>query len=110
MAYMTDEKREIHRKLKILEYAEQVGDESKACRYFGIGRASFYHWRKTLVEQGEAGLVSKRSAPHNHPNYTANIVRNQRFNQLQKMSDFGEFGSVESDAPGGSNGRRKRHL
>ena len=39
---MTDDQREIRRKLRVLEHAEQSGNVSRTCRYFGIGRASFY--------------------------------------------------------------------
>lgn len=39
--------RDIKRKLKILEYAQKVGNISKACRYFGISRQSF-----SPVEEG----------------------------------------------------------
>jgi len=39
---MTKEERDIQRKLRVLQYADTIGDVSKACRYFGIGRASFY--------------------------------------------------------------------
>lgn len=39
---MANDPREIRRKLRILEHAEASGDVSKTCRYFGIGRASFY--------------------------------------------------------------------
>ena len=33
---MTRDKREIHRKKRVLEYAERIGNINKACRYFGI--------------------------------------------------------------------------
>lgn len=29
--------------------------ECRLCRYFGIGRASFYRWRHALADHGEAG-------------------------------------------------------
>jgi transposase InsO family protein len=74
VAYVTDEDREVRRKLKVLEYANQIGDVSKTCRYFGIGRASFYRWKKAFDQAGEAGLVPKRSGPHNHPNKTPKEV------------------------------------
>lgn len=67
---MADDPREIRRKLRILEHAEASGDVSKTCRYFGVGRASFYRWRHSLKTQGEAGLANKRSVPHNHPGKT----------------------------------------
>ena len=71
---MTDDQREILRKLRVLEHAESSGDVSKTCRYFGIGRASFYRWRQAYQTRGEAGLVNKRSVPHNHPNKTPPAV------------------------------------
>lgn len=67
---MTNDQREIRRKLRILEHAQISGDVSRTCRYFGIGRASFHRWRQAYQARGEAGLASKRSVPHNHPNKT----------------------------------------
>jgi hypothetical protein len=32
---MTNDQREIHRKKRVLEYAEQTGNTKKACLYFG---------------------------------------------------------------------------
>ena len=32
---------DIQRKLKVLLYAEKIGDVGKAFRYYGIGRSSF---------------------------------------------------------------------
>ena len=55
---MNKDQREIQRKLRILRYAGEIGHVAKACRYFGIGRASFYRWRKAYAERGEAGLIN----------------------------------------------------
>jgi transposase len=71
---MTNDQREIRRKLRILEHAQISGDVSRACRYFGIGRASFHRWRQAYQAKGEAGLANKRSVPHNHPNKTPDEV------------------------------------
>ena len=54
---MTKDQREIQRKLRIQRYAEETGHVAKTCRYFGIGRASFYRWRKAYAERGEAGIL-----------------------------------------------------
>ncbi len=54
---MTNDQREIHRKLRILQHAVKIGDVSKTCRYFGIGRASFYGWRHAYADRGEADLA-----------------------------------------------------
>lgn len=50
------------------------GDVSGTCRYFGIGRASFYRWRDACRARGEAGLANRRSVPHNHPDKTPSAV------------------------------------
>jgi transposase len=36
-----------------------------ACRYFGIGRATFYRWKTALEKHREAALVRKRPIPRN---------------------------------------------
>lgn len=71
---MTDDQREVRRKLRVLGHAEQFGNVSKTCRYFGIGRASIYRWRDAYEREGEAGLANRRSVPHNHPNKTPEAV------------------------------------
>ena len=53
---MTKDQREIERKLRILRYAEKIGNVAKACRYFGIGRSSFYRWKQAYAERGEQGV------------------------------------------------------
>jgi hypothetical protein len=75
---MTHDQREIHRKKRILEYAEQVGNVNKTCRYFGVARSTFYLWRERYRELGEEGLRSRRCGPHNHPNKTPDEVAHQR--------------------------------
>ena len=52
MMSMTTTERDIQRKLRILRHAEQIGDVSKACRYFGVGRASFYRWKSAFQRAG----------------------------------------------------------
>ena len=44
-------------KLWVLQHAERTGQVAKTCRYFGIGRASFYRWKRAYEQDGEAGLV-----------------------------------------------------
>lgn len=39
---MTNEQREIHRKKRIIKYAERTGNIKRACRYFGVARSMFY--------------------------------------------------------------------
>ncbi len=39
---MTSEQRKKHRKKRIIEYAERIGNITKTCRYFGAARSTFY--------------------------------------------------------------------
>ena len=67
---MTDQERDVQRKLKVLRHAEQTGNIAKTCRYFGIGRASFYRWKTEYEKRGEAGLVNAKPIPKNPANQT----------------------------------------
>ena len=42
---MTEGQREIRRKKRVIEYAEEHGNIRTACRRFGIARSTFYLWR-----------------------------------------------------------------
>ncbi|WP_425905388.1 hypothetical protein [Nitrobacter sp. TKz-YC02] len=35
-------RRDVGYKLRVLQHADKIGDVGKACRYFGVARASFY--------------------------------------------------------------------
>jgi len=61
-------RREVSHKLRVLQHAERHGDVSQTCRYFGIGRASFYRWKSAFERYGEAGLENRSSAPKNPAN------------------------------------------
>ena len=67
---MTHEERDIQRKLRVLQHAEKIGNARKACRYFGIGRSSFYRWRDAYQKHGESGLKNAKSIPKNPANQT----------------------------------------
>ena len=47
---------------------------TKACRYFGIGRATFCRWKVLYGADGEAGLVDKKPIPKNPINRTLPVV------------------------------------
>jgi hypothetical protein len=40
------EQQDIDRKLKVLKYADTIKNISKACRYFGVSRETFYQWKR----------------------------------------------------------------
>jgi transposase InsO family protein len=70
MISMTPTERDIQRKLRILKHANETGDVAKTCRYFGIGRASFYRWKTVLLKHGEAALARQKPIPKNPKNRT----------------------------------------
>ena len=67
---MTNEQRDIQRKFRVLQHAEKIGNARKACRYFGVGRSSFYRWRYAYQKFGEAGLQNAKSIPKKPANQT----------------------------------------
>jgi len=72
---MTTDEREVKRKLRILNHAEEIGNIAKTCRYFGIPRSLFYVWRNIYQRHGVEGLKRKKPTPKSHPNQTpAEIV------------------------------------
>ena len=60
---ITNEERDIQRKLRVLQHAEKIDNARKACRYFGIGRSSFYRWRDAYQKHGESGLKNANQTP-----------------------------------------------
>ncbi len=52
-------RRDAERKLPVLKHAGAVGDVGKACRYFGVRRASFCRWRAAYQQHGVAGLENR---------------------------------------------------
>jgi len=55
---MTKAQRDIARKLRVLKYAEEIGNVSKACHYFLITREGFYrryHLEECVVYCSEMG-------------------------------------------------------
>jgi len=55
--FMNKDQREVHRKLRILRHAEETGHIVKTCRYFGIGKSTFFRWRQAYRKHGEAGTI-----------------------------------------------------
>lgn len=54
---------EIRNKLKVFDYAKSVGNISKACRYYGISRETYYEWQRKYKANGEAGLINDKPGP-----------------------------------------------
>ena len=85
---MTHDQREIHRKKRVLEYAERIGNIRKACPYFGVARSTFYLSRDRYREFGDEGLKSRRCGPHNHSNKTPDDVVEKLLN-LRRTDHMG---------------------
>jgi transposase InsO family protein len=62
---MTQAERDIKRKLRIFKHAEERGNVSKTCRYFGISRSTYYGWKQRYAQLGEAGLINSKPCPEN---------------------------------------------
>lgn len=56
---------DIRRKLRVLNYAKEINNVSKACRYYGISRESFYQWKRAYEKEGEQALVNSKPCPYN---------------------------------------------
>lgn len=67
---MTNQEREVQRKLRILQHAEKSRHVARTCRYFGVGRSSFYRWKAAYDQHGEAGLINAKPIPKNPANQT----------------------------------------
>ncbi|WP_143531303.1 helix-turn-helix domain-containing protein, partial [Rodentibacter rarus] len=61
----TKAQREIAHKLRVFAHAEQSGNISFTCRYFGISRDTFYRWKNNYKQKGEQGLINNKPCPEN---------------------------------------------
>lgn len=56
---------DIRRKIKVLRHAEENGNITATCRYFGICRETFYTWKRAYAAKGEQGLINNKPCPQN---------------------------------------------
>ena len=57
---MTQQQRDIKRKLAVLQDARESGNVALTARRFGISRQCFYKWKRAYEERGEAGVIKKK--------------------------------------------------
>lgn len=62
---MTKAPQDINRKLRVMKYAQDIGNISRACRYFGISRETYYQWKRAYEKYGEPGLINSKPCPEN---------------------------------------------
>jgi transposase InsO family protein len=56
---------DIRRKLKVLNYAIEIGNAAAACRHFGISGETFYKWKRAYARDGERALINSKPCPQN---------------------------------------------
>jgi transposase InsO family protein len=56
-----------HRRLRVLELAERLGNVAEACRRGGIDRTSFYDWKRRFQTHGLDGLKDLPPIAKSHP-------------------------------------------
>jgi len=59
-----------HKRLSVLELAQELGSVSKACRQAGMDRTSFYEWKRRFQTHGMAGLKDLPPVAKSHPQTT----------------------------------------
>jgi transposase InsO family protein len=63
-----------HRRVRLLELADEVGNVSAACRQMGISRTRYYEWRDVVARYGLAALMPKDRRHPQLPNATPTHV------------------------------------
>jgi transposase InsO family protein len=85
---MTQQQRDIKRKLAVLRHAEESGNVALTARRFGIWRQCYYTWERAYEERGEEGLVNKKPCPENVTLRTPPEVA-ERIVHLRRTCHFG---------------------
>jgi transposase-like protein len=63
---LSEHRRQVSRKLKILKCEKFGTNVSKKCRHYGICRETYYSWKRSLDEHGEDSLINSKPCPENH--------------------------------------------
>jgi len=77
----------VRHKIKVMNYAADIGNISKACRYYGISRDTFYRWQRDYAREGEKGLINSKSCPEN-PSIRVAPVIEEKILYLRKTYHF----------------------
>jgi len=56
---------DIRHKTRVLDHADQSGNVSFTCRYFGISRDTFYRWQRQFITGGPEALINSKPCPEN---------------------------------------------
>ena len=66
-----------HRRRRLLELADELGNVSEACRIMGVSRTRFYEWRNVAEQYGLEALIPKARREPQMPNATPTWVVNE---------------------------------
>lgn len=86
---MKQEQAQISRKLRVLYHAEETGNVSLTCRYYGISRKTYYDWLNSYHKDGESGLINKNPCPINMPLRTPPEIE-EKIIYIRKNYHFGQ--------------------
>ena len=81
---MTTDEREIRRKLRVLEHAQDSGNIAKTCRYFGLPRSLFYLWL-AAIENTVLMAWSGRSPFPNPTPIKHRLKSSKRFSTCERI-------------------------
>ena len=84
-AYLTYSK-----KLQVLKYAKEYGNNTIAYNFYGVKKSTFYKWKKAYEEHGEEGLLRKKPTPHTFPNQIKQEIVNKVL-ELRKEHKLGTW-------------------
>jgi len=84
---VSEHRRQIKRKLKILKCSEFGSNVSKKCRHYGISRETYYKWKRTLQEHGEEALKNSKPCPENHKLRTPKPIKEKILESFARQGD-----------------------
>ena len=74
---MTPDQIIAHRRRRLLELADELGNVSEACRQMGVSRTRYYEWKKLAASYGLDALTPKGRRRPQLPNQTPTHVVNE---------------------------------
>ncbi|WP_312193841.1 IS481 family transposase [Empedobacter sp.] len=78
------------KKLQVLKYAKEYGNNTIAYKFYGVKKSTFYKWKKAYEEHGEEGLLRKKPTPRTFPNQIKQEIVNKVL-ELRKEHKLGTW-------------------
>ncbi|MDX2139842.1 MAG: IS481 family transposase [Chloroflexota bacterium] len=86
---MTSEGKLAQNRLKLLEFAQTLGNVAETCRKFGVSRSQFYEYKKRFETYGLEGLVDLPPIHKSHPQTTPPEVVEQILEWALRQPNWG---------------------